>query len=1719
MEPFSLLTYAIGIALGGIVGNRSDHYLCLAIRHAVDRLKAAGVPANHDLQKGVRKAYLQATIVVCDSCVADSGVRLGKLFSSLIGNKPSDDETKLLVEISRHLHSELHLLPQSSYEPPTEVTVRQITYLLEPKGTSGAERMHELRNTLQQGLIDEITALVNRSFDSPLGLSSKREPPQILLQKISGGWVDQRAHVHTDWFELFCAFFVHEIKNNQALRAILHGQLLAQLSIEDNAITLRDLQSHYESLSGTVSERLDQISYQMTVSRAAQAESLAALHERFDEMLPHLILIPEIERQNKAVNHEVLIKLRELRRQPFFKKYTGSESADRINAIVVEHTRLFVGRENEFAGVESFIEENSSGRLMLIGQAGFGKTAFLANWLKRLQEGRSCFVAYHFFNQRENTTRSLRSAYANLLRQLCIYYEVSDQDLPSDETQLRETIYGLIQERGAYAEEPLIIVIDALDEAESVLSPPFPTKLPDGVFIVVSGRASDDEVPAYFRGWDEGARRVILSRLPVWAIAEWLRRTGSADLTSFADDEVFILKLDNTTQGFPLYLHFLIDELSRTAKAGLDVLNVLNRTPKGFRAYISDQLQLLAHSESLLKRAGVQKLFALLSVTLGPISERDVRQLTGLTFWELRALPWQVTRWFKLREESSTNTLYSFSHALLAGEFQFALGYEAKEAQSVLLAYCANWFSNSSHYSFRYYAEHLHESGAHEPLFALARNKEFRRLQEVNVTEIPTIGLRTLELAGLSAFDMEDGVAVAEFLLDYAHSLARIRRESPLEGLRRFNIDRAWALAELSDKRYRVLYYLMIAWMCNRTDNISDAQRTMAKLSRLDSPQLLAWEGELAVVLLENLLGIDGERWMEISKKLLPAPSRKVLQKHVAKKEELDGITYVESETVRGESQSRNANARGTKTYAKIAGVDMREPSYYSKSDEDEPEIAAIVLESSVPHTTADKVEVAIRKAMLIAEDSGRVKGLVDIASRELLAGKKESALAAFSAAMRVAKSIADRYLRASALATIARRLIQAEEIRGAKILFESSLRIIQPLRDDLKKQFLLKTIANGQALLGEPDQALSTVGLMWRENRPGVLSKLALLRAKVGRLEEAKEMLKEASQQTEGVKGYASRCAIVLSIAKAWAQIGDTEKSLSLFRQAVAIAQEIKDPANRASAMMIVAEEQAKAGDQESSATLFDSALMIIEAIENPQRRLSLTLKIIKRLVNATRFSLAISVAMQIKSPASRVRSLTQIARGQAASLQVEQSRQSFDLAISCAGEVQGRLEKLKLLKMIGVAQYKANQTNDGLKTLGMATKIAMETPDEITRAQTLLVIVTSQISIDDFAGAALTVNAIGADSTKTLGYRMTGVSRIARKQAQLGLWEDAVRTIEAHLVSLETVSWEWSRAWALGNVARMEFCNGNTADASKTLAEAMKCTELIRDKERRVATQASIAATIANGDAREMANSVFSRAVEISKTIETAGDQAWALANVGTMQLQAGNKTEGQQHIAAAIQTARSISDRHERANILVRIAEMQASAGERLASKDTLLEALEAARTSRRRVALIKIVAESLVRVGFVDEGRALGTEIEDGWDWGKALELISQTQKEDSGTLPTLNEALQAARSISQLRRRDWALRKIANLQVKLGLGEQALQTVESVLTLRSSAITDIAKVFVENADKINFKQLLIPSASYLDAAYRMCGLIARLFPERSTALSHLLLSFEADPPKV
>jgi hypothetical protein len=57
----------------------------------------------------------------------------------------------------------------------------------------------------------------------------------------------------------------------------------------------------------------------------------------------------------------------------------------------------------------------------------------------------------------------------------------------------------------------------------------------------------------------------------------------------------------------------------------------------------------------------------------------------------------------------------------------------------------------------------------------------------------------------------------------------------------------------------------------------------------------------------------------------------------------------------------------------------------------------------------------------------------------------------------------------------------------------------------------------------------------------------------------------------------------------------------------------------------------------------------------------------------------------------------------------------------------------------------------------------------------------------------------------------------------------------------------------------------------------------------------------------------------------------------------------------------------------------------------------------------------------------------------------------------------------------------------------------------IRTERKWQFPAIAAAFVEKGDKTNFKQLLIPCSYSLYAAYRMCGYLARLYPEQVAAV--------------
>jgi hypothetical protein len=235
--------------------------------------------------------------------------------------------------------------------------------------------------------------------------------------------------------------------------------------------------------------------------------------------------------------------------------YAGVEIDLREKAIIQTYSRTLVGRERELEELDRFRSESPCGLLLVTAPAGFGKSSLLAAWLDT-RRSTSQFVAYHFFSRQYEATTALAGAYRHLLRQLERYH---GQRFPLGDNP-RDTVYGVLATRLPRPDRPLVLVLDGLDEAEAPFSPPFPSPLPEGLYVIASVRADRDQVPEPIREWVGLGRRLHLERLSRETIAEWLRQVDAGKLAAYADDPEFVAQLDAVTAGFPLYLRYLLEE-------------------------------------------------------------------------------------------------------------------------------------------------------------------------------------------------------------------------------------------------------------------------------------------------------------------------------------------------------------------------------------------------------------------------------------------------------------------------------------------------------------------------------------------------------------------------------------------------------------------------------------------------------------------------------------------------------------------------------------------------------------------------------------------------------------------------------------------------------------------------------------------------------------------------------------------------------------------------------------------------------------------------------------------------------------------------------------------------------------------------------------------------------------------------------------------------------
>jgi|GEM_PF-2526093 len=254
-------------------------------------------------------------------------------------------------------------------------------------------------------------------------------------------------------------------------------------------------------------------------------------------------------------------------------------------------TLWFVGRQFVFDAVDAFIATHPCGYFRIIADAGLGKTAIAAALVKRHD------APAHFNDARLGLTRP-DQCLNDLCVQLIARYILPYDHLPERAGQnaaFLATLLGEARQKCAL-DQPLVLVIDALDEADPV--PPghnwlhLPDRLPEGVYFFLTQRPGSYPLTTAARtpvenltvAWDNPHQQQdIAAHLRRQATERDEVRQALAAVTPPISVERFVAALQEASQGNFMYLEYVLADIGRH-EPGFDPLR-LEGLPRGLDGY------------------------------------------------------------------------------------------------------------------------------------------------------------------------------------------------------------------------------------------------------------------------------------------------------------------------------------------------------------------------------------------------------------------------------------------------------------------------------------------------------------------------------------------------------------------------------------------------------------------------------------------------------------------------------------------------------------------------------------------------------------------------------------------------------------------------------------------------------------------------------------------------------------------------------------------------------------------------------------------------------------------------------------------------------------------------------------------------------------------------------------------------------------------------------
>jgi hypothetical protein len=398
------------------------------------------------------------------------------------------------------------------------------------------------------------------------------------------------------------------------------------------------------------------------------------------------------------------------------------EFENRIN----ELTESFKGRLKELSFINQFSAEKENGTLFIFGNPGVGKSAIIA---KATEQNNEQHTIKYFC--RRGTIYSQQDFFVDYLnRQLDLIY-LSGIPLGNTFEEKIEFMHQRLKYLSDRITKKIIIMIDGVDEftfanGDNLFSPFYSEKYVN-ILIIFTGRYTPETEHLYQSIPVEYKNKLELQGLEQKDIRALLYEV----VNKYELEDKFVDEIDKKSQGNPLYLKLLCEELATSKRRVNDTITLPSKIEEFYDSLLH-RYKRLDHNNLLLNTLFI------LGVSQDFVSQKQIASILKVGTAEAANAISALQE--VLVESEEMDKEYQLFHESLREYLYQQMKNEMIDAENLLVEFCKEWKSHlrfdgsMKTYALRFYSQHLFNVGMWDRLLELGTNKSFIEMQ-IKVTE------------------------------------------------------------------------------------------------------------------------------------------------------------------------------------------------------------------------------------------------------------------------------------------------------------------------------------------------------------------------------------------------------------------------------------------------------------------------------------------------------------------------------------------------------------------------------------------------------------------------------------------------------------------------------------------------------------------------------------------------------------------------------------------------------------------------------------------------------------------------------------------------------------------------------------------------------------------------------------------------------------------------